>query len=528
MPITKPTITAIRVRMYCQGFGDCFLLSFLNENDKPVANMLIDCGVLLGTPNGNQKVKNVAAHVKATIEAESGEEPACLDYLLGTHEHWDHLSGFVVAQDVFDKIHVQNICLSWLEKNGNPIAEELQQDRKTKIAALTNARQQLTGMVADRIEDMLGFFGVGSGNTTADALKYLKNKPEANINYWESADKPISLAKNGLMLDGFRVYVLGPPTNKEDLTRSDSSQKDVLYRHERMSFLDATPSRFSFWNGLNTDSQTEADRLLFPGVLLDGGNATTETVADTKPASEYAETAPVGQTMNQIADQPTQKMLDRYNQDEWRKIDTDWLNGADSLALKLDEDTNNTSLAIAIESTKTGKVLLFPADAQVGNWQSWQKLSWQVDGKTVTMNDLFARTVFYKVGHHGSHNATLKTDGLEKMKNPELVAMVPHEKIMVGPDKKQIKWPSIPDPNLHKALLTNTKNRLVVVGDWADWHAWKQNIKAPLNNPEITPHNDLSSDDWLAFHENLVPGEGFGPAQPDLKDVRYVDYTVRF
>ena len=37
-------------------------------------------------------------------------------------------------------------------------------------------------------------------------------------------------------------------------------------------------------------------------------------------------------------------------------------------------ETNNTSLALAfelIEKGRVGKVLLFPADAQVGNWLSW-------------------------------------------------------------------------------------------------------------------------------------------------------------
>jgi len=35
----------------------------------------------------------------------------------------------------------------------------------------------------------------------------------------------------------------------------------------------------------------------------------------------------------------------------------------------------------------------------------------------VTGPDLLGRTIFYKVGHHGSHNATLREQGLEQMKN---------------------------------------------------------------------------------------------------------------
>lgn len=59
--------------------------------------------------------------------------------------------------------------------------------------------------------------------------------------------------------------------------------------------------------------------------------------------------------------------------------------------------------------------MLFPCDAQIGSWLSWQTLSWNVNGKTITGPDLLKRAEFYKVGHHGSHNATAKQSGLEQM-----------------------------------------------------------------------------------------------------------------
>ena len=53
---------------------------------------------------------------------------------------------------------------------------------------------------------------------------------------------------------------------------------------------------------------------------------------------------------------------------------------ASDLALQLDSVTNNTSLVLAIERIADGKVLLFPADAQEGNWLSWhdEKMKWKV------------------------------------------------------------------------------------------------------------------------------------------------------
>ena len=69
--------------------------------------------------------------------------------------------------------------------------------------------------------------------------------------------------------------------------------------------------------------------------------------------------------------------------------------------------TNNSSLVLAFELGKGGKVLLFAADAQRGNWASWAKKSFKDGAGKVSVRELLGRTVLYKVGHHGSHNATL-------------------------------------------------------------------------------------------------------------------------
>src|SRR5262249_27143474 len=98
---------------------------------------------------------------------------------------------------------------------------------------------------------------------------------------------------------------------------------------------------------------------------------------------------------------------------DWRQIEADWFGAAGGFALQLDSATNNTSLAFALEigPPGEGKVLLFPGDAQVGNWQSWfgkvkvgkrmlgKDMVWSVAGKTVTAEDLLRRTALYKVGH---------------------------------------------------------------------------------------------------------------------------------
>ena len=54
----------------------------------------------------------------------------------------------------------------------------------------------------------------------------------------------------------------------------------------------------------------------------------------------------------------------------------------------------------------------------------------------VKSDDLLARTVLYKVGHHGSHNATLREKGLELMASGELAAMIPVNRVTA----KKMDW----------------------------------------------------------------------------------------
>ena len=88
---------------------------------------------------------------------------------------------------------------------------------------------------------------------------------------------------------------------------------------------------------------------------------------------------------------------------------------------------------------------------------SWQGVEWKVGAKKVKMDDLFARTVLYKVGHHGSHNATMKEHGLEKMTHRDLIALIPVSKAMA----KKKKW-KMPFEPLHRRLLARTRGRVLL------------------------------------------------------------------
>ncbi len=158
----------------------------------------------------------------------------------------------------------------------------------------------------------------------------------------------------------------------------------------------------------------------------------------------------------------------------WRGIAADWLAAADELALNLDSDTNNTSLVLAFEygSPGEGNVLLFAADAQVGNWLSWRKQSYGSGKNKVTADELLGRTIFYKVGHHGSHNATMKRDtddktpdyplgvpyGLELMPS-QLLAYIPVDRAAVE-KKMPTPW-AMPYPPMYETLLRKTNGRVL-------------------------------------------------------------------
>jgi hypothetical protein len=119
----------------------------------------------------------------------------------------------------------------------------------------------------------------------------------------------------------------------------------------------------------------------------------------------------------------------------------------------LDDQLNNTSLILLFEVG--GKKLLFPGDAQIENW-SWA-LEDAPDAKKT--RQLLADVDFYKVGHHGSRNATPKTllwenfvkrsTGAHKMKTALSTLKGKH-----GDSRKKTE---VPRKTLLEALETETE-----------------------------------------------------------------------
>ena len=284
----------------------------------------------------------------------------------------------------------------------------------------------------------------------ADALEYLKlrGKDGNDLQYLEPGAGPFDL------VDGVRVYVLGPPRDPSLLKGSEVTERmikeGVIYHLSRVG--DAGIEALSA--ALSSTPGTDEDRY-HPFSAEHRIARTVRHVLNPKVAQKNPYFAGIEGFVKATYDDPDQA---------WRRIDHDWLSGFGQLALDLDSDTNNTSLVLAFEFSKTREVLLFVGDAQVGNWQSWAALEFDVPGRSTPMSalDLLARTVFYKVGHHCSHNATLKNGGLELMNRDDLVAFIPLDKETAKNQGKK-GWDMPAAPLL--AALKDKAGKRVVISD---------------------------------------------------------------
>jgi glyoxylase-like metal-dependent hydrolase (beta-lactamase superfamily II) len=494
----------VRVRMYRQGLGDCFLLSF--PGAKGDVHVLIDCGVILGTKDPVPKMQQVVKDITAATRGR-------IDLLVGTHEHWDHLSGFVQAREEFDKLKVGAVWLAWTEDPHDDEARRLRADRKQKLAALRMGLAQLgarlgatddddpTKKLADQAIEVLSFFGpdedaaagglgaaAGPGKTIGDAMDWLQQKKP---HYCRPGDV---LPLPGV--DKVRVYVLGPPTDLAKLhkllpTRSGNETYGVALR--------ATDYDGAFFGAL------------FPPPAAGAADDRTD-----EQRAAHDQSMPFG-SCYRIAegDARHDPFFQSYygapgnDPEGWRRIDSEWLSGAAELALQLDSYTNNTSLALAFE-LPDGRVLLFPGDAQVGNWLSWHDMTWK-DGKEplkVTAQDLLNRTVLYKVGHHGSHNATLREKGLEMMISPGLVAMLPvDEKVAHGVKH----WLQMPFKPLLEQLGKRSGNHILWADRQPDAAPKKKGGKAGAKADEVMTRVEFSkeplvgTDDRSLYVEYTLP-----------------------
>ena len=358
----------LTIRTYHVGFGDCFLLTF--GYPKLERHVLIDFGST-GVPKGiklNQRMMEIAEDIKRRTKGK-------LHAVVATHRHKDHISGFETKKggkgtgDIIRSLKPDVVVQPWTEdpklgtKATGPRAAKTKRltDKEfivlpqMQVAALSSmqtvAQQTLLESRSVRYFDkslktQLAFLGESNINNPS-AVKNLMTMAKNDYVY---CGKKTALAK---ALPGVKIDVLGPPT----------VQQTAKIKKQRAN----DPSEF--W-------QFQANAMRSSEASSEGGmNLFPKYVRGKSPNFP---------------------------------IDARWLifharltrgNQLLQIVRMLDKAMNNTSVILLFQIGKTR--LLFPGDAQIENWE------YALDQKKY--QQLLSSVNLYKVGHHGSRNATPKS-----------------------------------------------------------------------------------------------------------------------
>lgn len=496
------------VRMYGQGFGDCFLLAFPRvragqapDPSDPVY-VVIDSGVFFLTPGDRERMRAVARSIR---ESTGGT----IDLLVATHEHHDHLCGFEYARDEWQQIGVRRIWLAWTEDATHPATQaydrekealKLQSDMALQVLSEYVKRERDQQREPDpiferelrQITAVVGFAGESVARDDgerapaggdAEALAAGEIRPPRRLSkipdnvlddFANQPGKRFSQAGPKTERDfcepgqvrtvpgtAVDAYVLGPPTSEGRLAQELDTGE--VYHADGAAEDDAAHA--ATLAALRQRLQLAAS----------SGRAERESIAAAlkrrlgaagaaEDAADIGAPFPPSLTVPYAAARRHPFFQERYFEARKdRQIETDWLRSVSRLALQVDQVINNTSLVLAFRLPDE-RVLLFVGDAQVGNWLSWHEIrrrDWRRPeggrvGYRPTAAELLAQTHVYKVGHHGSHNATLKTRGLEMMADG-LIAFVPTSQVF---PQRQNDW-QIPLDTLTDALWRKSCGQLI-------------------------------------------------------------------
>lgn len=339
----------VAVRMYNVGFGDCFLIRLPTAAGE--RRMLVDCGYHSQGP-GMFKDRDLVEQLKRDL---GGHD---LDVVVATHRHQDHISGFG-EKDLWADVGVEEV---WLPFTAAPEAEREEPalavwNRLLKAAgSLVDAKGALSpiaaralGARAQEQRDAVAFM-LWNARENAPGIENLRNgmrrrdgRPSRR-RYLPAQGKDIPFELTTEALPGIRVHVLGPP--RDPASRKSRKVPDG-------------------WG------------LVGDGSLKGGAPPGSPFGQDWHiPPSELPARLP-------FKDQSLQEM---------RRFNDDLLAAAGAV----DGFLNGESLVLLIEVERAR--LLLTGDAEVG---AWTKILGTPDALT-----LAAGATFFKIGHHGSHNAT--------------------------------------------------------------------------------------------------------------------------
>lgn len=395
------------LRSYQIGFGDCYLLSFHYPGKgarETSRHVLIDFGTTV-LPDGAPK--NLRLLVAQDIQKQCKDE---LDVVVATHRHSDHINGFATGKggygEVIAALNPKAVLQPWTEHPEaasdsvtGAVSHSLAPRRKF-LGAL-NAMQDIAFLAlkeinepkarigrSQKIAEQLHFLSLVNFKDPANlsAIKNLQNMGKNGRAHYLAYGDPLDLND---VLPGVKVRVLGPPTIEQSagaIKQQRSEDPDEFWFKSRdwadkfEKFHEASEpafwqlrfaSGFEFWRrqaDLARDNRRR-DALLF------ANGAPLATSALTPPHTRW--------------------FVRRMN-----SVRSDQLLG---MVRILDNALNNTSLILLFEFGN--KKLLFPGDAQIENWSYALKYAPDKESNLALLRGVN----LYKVGHHGSRNATPKT-----------------------------------------------------------------------------------------------------------------------
>jgi beta-lactamase superfamily II metal-dependent hydrolase len=394
--------------MYRTGHGDCFLLALPGEEEAKPVYVLIDCGYKPGSPT---YIETTIKEIADSLRAATG---GTIDVAIITHEHQDHVNG--ITESNFAGISIRETWLPWTEDPKDDLANSLRTRFHDKLVGLVAARRRLQAAGdlrrVERLDTFLEFelggtdpvfnfsqatshlSAAGGESMNKKSMKLLKARASNGVQFLRPHEKIYTIPG----APNLRIFPFGPPRDEALLTSLDPQGDEEFHAlaaagigfGAAASEKAEPPFAPRYRVPYNTATQDQESGAFFSRYYgVEGGS-----LSSTNPNSREA------------PDNPS-----------WRRIDRDWLYSAEQLALDMSDYTNNASLVLAFELKRGGKVLFFAADAQRGNWVSWSKKDWKDGEQVVTARDLLGRTVLYKVGHHGSHNATLNGTAADETAN---------------------------------------------------------------------------------------------------------------
>ena len=355
----------VTVRMYNVGFGDSFLLQFPN-GDRPY-RILIDCGSHTHG-YGPYTPTQVAECIIQDVSNDNGE--AAIDVVVASHRHRDHIAGF--ASPTWRHVKATEVWMPWTEDPGDQRARQLRAYQSRLAVGLDRAladnrtrmrygrpRQQQLAALQHLVENSLT-------NDQAMATLHGGFRGNPTRRYLSCDDRP-PFTPTGAPED-LIVHVLGPSKSLETIRDLDPPSSQSYLRFAAIGQQQETTEAPGA-------PPHDAHRPFRAPFTIDAREF-ERRVRDGEPGYGHLQ-------------------LKRTIKGSIRQVTRD-----DDLAAAatLDRAINGTSLMLLFEFGDA--VLLFPGDAQWGSWK--QALD------DPARRSLMERTTFYKVGHHGSHNATPK------------------------------------------------------------------------------------------------------------------------